>query len=204
MIYPPLAAVHVSGHASQEEQKLMLSLTRPRFFVPIHGELRHLHAHAALARQLGIPSENIFIVENGTVLEFTADSATIVGACPSGDVFVDGSGVGDIGPKVMAEREALGPRRLRDRDRAGQRGDRRGQRQAGAGLARVRLPAGERGSDGDARPSGRGAPCRQAAPRSGQAIIERTQETLGRFFYEETRRKPMVVAVVTQGVTGAQ
>ena len=85
----------------------MLALTRPRFFVPVHGELRHQHAHAALARQLGISSENILIAENGTILEFTADSAAIAGHIASGDVFVDGTGVGDIGPKVMAEREIL-------------------------------------------------------------------------------------------------
>ena len=107
VIYPPLAPVHVSGHASQEEQKLMLSLTRPRFFVPIHGELRHLHAHAKLARQLGIPDENILIIENGAVLDMTSNSAAVIGHVPSGEVFVDGSGVGDIGPKVIAEREAL-------------------------------------------------------------------------------------------------
>ena len=107
VIYPPLANVHVSGHASQEEEKLMLSLTRPHYFVPIHGELRHLHAHARLARQLGIPDENIFIMENGSILELTEYSAEVVGKAASGNVFVDGAGVGDIGPAVMREREVL-------------------------------------------------------------------------------------------------
>ena len=120
----------------------------PRFFVPVHGELRHQHAHAALARQLGIPSENILIADNGTILEFTADSAAIAGHIASGDVFVDGTGVGDIGPKVMAEREIL------SRDGfviavvpvSAATGEACGE--AGARVARVRLFAGERRPDG--------------------------------------------------------
>ncbi len=107
VIYPPLAAVHVSGHASQEEQKLMLALTRPRFLVPVHGELRHLHAHSRLAQEMGIAKENIFLLENGAVLELTRDAAQIVEKIPNEDVFVAGSGVGEIGPAVMREREVL-------------------------------------------------------------------------------------------------
>jgi ribonuclease J len=197
VIYPPLAAVHVSGHASQEEQKLMLALTRPRFFVPVHGELRHQHAHAALARQLGIASENILIADNGTILEFTADSATIAGHIPGGDVFVDGSGVGDIGPKVMAERETL------SRDGfviavvpvSAATGEVCGKPElVSRGFVYLRESA-----DLMDRAAERAWSALQAGgARKGQAIIERTQETLGRFFYEETRRKPMVVAVVTK------
>jgi ribonuclease J len=197
VIYPPLAPVHVSGHASQEEQKLMLALTRPRFFVPVHGELRHLHAHAALARQLGIARENILIAGNGAILEFTADSAAIAGHIPCGDVFVDGSGVGDIGPKVMAERETL------SRDGfviavvpvSAATGEACGKPElVSRGFVYLR-------ESGDLmeRAADRAWTALQAGnARKGQAIIERTQETLGRFFYDETRRKPMVVAVVTQ------
>ena len=152
VIYPPLAAVHVSGHASQEEQKLMLSLTRPRFFVPIHGELRHLYAHARLGRQLGIADENIFIMENGSVLELTEDTAQLADKVTSGNVFVDGAGVGDIGPVVMRERQVSGARWLCDRRGAGERGYRRGQRPARACLAWVRLSARWAGSTG---PGGR-------------------------------------------------
>jgi len=107
VIYDPIEQVHVSGHASQEEMKLMLSLVRPRFFVPVHGELRHLHAHAQLAMQLGVPRENCAIVENGTILEFTKSSMKITERYPGGYVFVDGSGVGDIGPAVIRDREIL-------------------------------------------------------------------------------------------------
>ena len=99
--------VHVSGHASQEELKLLLSLVRPKYFVPVHGELRHLHAHAELARGQGIPAQNIFVVENGAVVEFDESSARVADRVPGGWVFVDGSSVGDIGPIVLRDREIL-------------------------------------------------------------------------------------------------
>jgi ribonuclease J len=89
--------VHVSGHASQEELKLLLSLVKPKYFIPIHGELRQLHAHAELAQEQGISAENIFVVENGMVVEFDKDRARVADRIPGGWVFVDGSGVGDIG-----------------------------------------------------------------------------------------------------------
>ena len=181
----------------------MLSLTRPRFFVPIHGELRHLHAHARLARAAGHrEARTSSSWKTARCWSSRATRPRWSRQVPSGDVFVDGSGVGDIGPAVMREREVLARDGFVTRRGAGQRGDRRGERQAGAGLARVRLPAGERRSDGACRRARlAGAAVRAAASRREQTIIERTQETLGRFFYEETRRKPMVVAVVTQGVT---
>ncbi|MDY7078400.1 MAG: ribonuclease J [Chloroflexota bacterium] len=105
--YDPLSPVHVSGHASQEEQKLLINMLRPRFFVPIHGELRHLKQHGKTARQLGIPSENIATVENGYTLTF-GERLKIGERVPGGYVFVDGVRVGEIGPTVMREREALG------------------------------------------------------------------------------------------------
>jgi len=107
VIYEGIAPVHVSGHASQEEMKLLLHLVRPKYFIPIHGELRHLHQHANIARQLGIPDENIAIIENGQVVEFWDGKMELGERVKGGWVFVDGSGVGDIGPSVMREREAL-------------------------------------------------------------------------------------------------
>jgi len=107
VIYDPIAAVHVSGHASQEEMKVMLQLVRPKYFVPIHGELRHLKQHAALAREIGLQDSSIAVVENGRVIEFRDGKMSIGERVPGGYVFVDGTGVGDIGPKVMREREAL-------------------------------------------------------------------------------------------------
>jgi len=107
VIYDAIAPVHVSGHASQEEMKLLMHLVKPRHFIPIHGELRHLHQHASLARQVGIPAENVLTVENGQVIEFENGRMRLGERVPGGYVFVDGAGVGDIGPSVVREREAL-------------------------------------------------------------------------------------------------
>jgi ribonuclease J len=108
VIYDPIAPVHVSGHASQEEMKLLMSLVSPKFFVPIHGELRHLRANRRLAIQCGIAAENVFVIENGMVLEADRDGVRVTGErVPGGYVFVDGSGVGDIGKSVIRDRENL-------------------------------------------------------------------------------------------------
>jgi ribonuclease J len=107
VLYDPIAQVHVSGHASQEEHKLMLNLVRPQYFIPIHGELRQLKAHARLAQQLGIPPQNTFIVENGYVIEFDDGEARVGDRVPGGYVYVDGSTVGDISPEVLRDREVL-------------------------------------------------------------------------------------------------
>ena len=107
VIYDPIAPVHVSGHASQEEMKLMLHLVKPKYLVPVHGELRHLKQHGAMGIELGIPEENVAVVENGTVIEFEKDGMSIAERIPGGYVFVDGSRVGDVGPAVLRERETL-------------------------------------------------------------------------------------------------
>ena len=107
VLYEGIAAVHVSGHASQEEMKLMMHLMRPKFFIPIHGELRQLKQHALLGTQLGIPSENIRVVENGQVIELSEAGLHLAERVPGGYVFVDGSGVGDVTPALMRERESL-------------------------------------------------------------------------------------------------
>ncbi|WIV11183.1 ribonuclease J [Proteiniborus sp. MB09-C3] len=107
VIYEALADVHVSGHACQEELKLMHSLLKPKFFIPVHGEYRHLKQHAGLAHELGMPKENIFIAENGSIIEFTKDSGAIVGSVPAGNILVDGLGVGDVGNIVLRDRKHL-------------------------------------------------------------------------------------------------
>ena len=107
VLYDDNAFVHVSGHASQEDLKLMLNLTRPRFFVPVHGEYRHLLGHARLAEEIGLTPERIFLVEDGTGVELTKTAARIVGRYPTGRVLVDGKGVGDIGAVVLRDRQLL-------------------------------------------------------------------------------------------------
>jgi ribonuclease J len=105
--YEKVSEIHVSGHASQEELKTMLQLTRPRYFVPIHGEFRHLVRHRRLAQDVGLPEENCFIIEDGDVLELTANSAHKVKPIQVGRVFVDGKGVGDVGDVVIRDRRHL-------------------------------------------------------------------------------------------------
>jgi ribonuclease J len=107
VIYEPIAPVHVSGHASQEEMKLLLHLVKPKYFIPIHGELRHLKQHAALAQEIGLSPESMTVIENGQVVEFENGEMSLGERVPGGYVFVDGSRVGEVGPSVVREREAL-------------------------------------------------------------------------------------------------
>lgn len=107
VIYKELESVHTSGHAYQEELKLMLQLVRPKFFLPSHGEYRHLIHHRNLAIRVGIPMENTAIIETGDVLEISPDSLSITGNVQAGDLLVDGIGVGDIGDAVLRDRKML-------------------------------------------------------------------------------------------------
>lgn len=107
VIYESFSGIHVSGHPSQEELKMMINLVRPKYFVPVHGEYRHLIKHANLAAELGIPRENIFVGENGLVLEFKKNSARANGRVTAGRVLVDGLGVGDVGNIVLRDRKQL-------------------------------------------------------------------------------------------------
>jgi ribonuclease J len=192
VIYDAIAPVHVSGHASQEEMKLLMQLVRPKHFVPIHGELRQLRRHAALAREIGIPAESIAVVENGTVIEFNDGLMTIGERVPGGYVFVDGSGVGDIGPTVMREREAL----ARD------------------GFVVVHLYLDPKG--GLTRPAEiiskgfvfvRDADelFERARARVGDLVTapdgdlkDRVERELAKFFYAETKRRPMVFVITSE------
>lgn len=107
VIYEASSGVHVSGHASQEELKLMMNIVRPKFFVPMHGEWRHMVRNSQLARDVGIPKENIYLVENGAVLEFTRDRVRPAGKVHSGQIMIDGLGVGDVGDIVLRDRRQL-------------------------------------------------------------------------------------------------
>ena len=107
VIYDRMADVHVSGHACTEELKLMLTLVKPKFFIPVHGEARHLYQHAELAEELGISEENIFITDIGDVVELTRNKGRMAGSVTAGSVMVDGSGIGDIGNVVLRDRKLL-------------------------------------------------------------------------------------------------
>ncbi len=107
VIYEKISAIHVSGHAFQEELKLMINLTRPQYFIPIHGEYRHLILHARLAEQVGIANENVLLAENGQVIEFDGNRGSVGDSVITGRVLVDGKGVGDVGRSVLKERRDL-------------------------------------------------------------------------------------------------
>ena len=124
VIYGAASGVHVSGHAAREDQRMLLNLLSPRFFVPAHGEYRHQYLHAELAREAGVPDENIFLLDNGDVLEITADSAAVTGKVPAGMMFVDGLQIGGAEHVVLRERQQL-RRRHPYRGGDGERPDRR-------------------------------------------------------------------------------
>ncbi|OKZ57830.1 MAG: ribonuclease J [Clostridium sp. 26_21] len=107
VVYSALANVHVSGHACQEEQKLIMALAKPKYFIPVHGEYRQLRAHADTAKLMGISESNIFMLTNGRVLEMNEDECKFNGSVPSGRVLVDGLGVGDVGNIVLRDRQHL-------------------------------------------------------------------------------------------------
>lgn len=197
VIYDPIAPVHVSGHASAEEMKLMMHLVKPKYFMPVHGELHHLHQHAALAREVGIPTENIAIVENGTVVEFLNSEMTIGDRIPGGYVFVDGTGVGDIGPSVMRERETLAESGMVIVNvQMGRNGQLLGKPEIiSRGFVFVRdeteMFEAAQAQIGKAATSLNGA-------NTPQALKEKIESTLAEFFYSETKRRPMIFALINQ------
>lgn len=107
VVYDKYSELHVSGHACQEEQKIMMALTQPKFFIPVHGEQRHLKMHAALARDMGMPAKHVLIADIGNIIEISGRSIRINGSVPSGKVLVDGTGVGDVGSVVLRDRKHL-------------------------------------------------------------------------------------------------
>jgi ribonuclease J len=194
VLYDRIAKVHVSGHASREEMKLLINLIKPVFLIPVHGELRHLKLHGQIGQTLGIPAERVAVVENGTPIDLTPYSMTVRDRLPGGYVFVDGSGVGDIG---WAE--------VRDRDRLAQ---------AGYFFAAVRTD-GRGGLAGPPQLSTRGFVNEKEAEElllEAEKLIARTaaeaqrqnmpisagaiEGALNRFLYDETRKRPVIEVVV--------
>ncbi len=197
VLYSQLAPVHVSGHASSEEQRLLLNIIRPKFFVPIHGELRHLTRHAQLAHELGMPLENTFVIENGYTLEFDRQSGSVGERVPGGYVFVDGSGVGDVGPAVLRDREIL----ARDGFVVAVV-----QREAQTGLLHSPPNIISRGfvflRDSEellAEASERVQELVSGSPEIGSnALEDKVHKLLVNFLYQETKRRPMIIPVVKE------
>jgi len=195
--YGPLAQAHVSGHASQEELKLLINTLRPRFFMPVHGELRHLVQHAKLAHQLGIAKQDIAVVENGYPVSFNGEQMRIGERVPGDYVFVDGSLVGEVGPTVMSQRDALAQGGFVT---AVVRYD----RQAGKPVGQPRIitrgfvfaPEAE-----DLLARAEETVLAAASARRGTAaakVEEKVERALSSLFYRETRRNPVVTVALIE------
>jgi ribonuclease J len=199
--YDKIARVHVHGHGAQEELKLLINLVKPKFFIPIHGEYRHLSLHTRLAITSGIPPENTFILEDGDILELNANSGRVVGKVASGNVYVDGLSVGDIGGVVLRNRRML------SRD----------------GMVVVIIAINQQSGRLVGRPDivSRGfvdiesvesnqmlkESCDLVAgvlDHEGERLAEwgsvnnRVRDTLNRFYYERTKRRPMILPVMVK------
>ena len=197
VVHDSTEEIHVSGHACREELKLMMALTRPKYFMPIHGEARHLYANRELAEFMGIPSQNIFVSEIGKVLEIDKKGARFNGTVPAGNILVDGSGIGDIGSVVLRDRKHLSE----------------------DGLVVVALTLDGQGylvSGPDIVSRGfvyvkESEELMQKARQVATATVERTvgkrhvdfnqlrgniKDDLAKFIYKETKRRPMILPII--------
>ena len=200
VIYGRDKGIHVSGHGSREELKLMHNLVRPKFFMPVHGEYHHLVQHANLARELGMSKENIFISENGQILEFTKEKGQVVGRVQSGMVMVDGLGVGDVGNIV-----------LRDRRQLSQDGiliivvtmDRQNNRVVSGpdivsrGFVYVRESEALM-DEARARVQQALDRCEDENVREWSAIKSNVRDALSRYLFDKTRRRPMILPIIME------
>ena len=200
VVYGRDKEVHVSGHASREELKLMHNLVRPKFFIPVHGEYHHLVQHAKLAQELGMPKDHIFLGENGYVFEFTRDKGQVAGKVTAGMVMVDGLGVGDVGNIV-----------LRDRRQLSQDGiliivvamDRASNTVVGGpdivsrGFVYVRESEALM-DEARARVEQALDRCQDEGVKEWAAIKANVRDALGRYLFEKTRRRPMIVPIIQE------
>jgi len=200
VIYKDLSEVHVSGHASQEEQKLMLNLTKPKFFLPVHGEYRHLVFHAQLAKKLGIKPENIFIMENGSVLELNQERGKLLSKVTSGNILIDGYGIGDVGNIVLRDRRQL----ARDgivivvvtiEKELGN--ILAGPDLVSRGFVYVRESE-ELMEEAKIRVRAVLERCEEARIKEWSAIKSQIREVLRKYLYERTKRKPMILPIIME------
>jgi ribonuclease J len=199
VVYEKLAQVHVHGHGSQEELKLLLSLVRPKFFVPIHGEYRHLSLHAKLARSLGMPETNIFVLENGHILELDREKGRIVNKLPIGNVYVDGLVMGDLASVILRDRKLLSRDGIvvvivaidKEKGRIVGRPDivsrgfvdmKEGETILGQGRDLVQEALEHSGGH----------------PLEWSFINTKVKDTLSKFFYDQTRRRPMIITAAVE------
>ncbi len=200
VIYEKSNGVHVSGHASQEEIKLIHNLVRPQFFIPVHGEYRHLMKHAGIAESLGMPKENILIAENGSIIEVKKTGIALNGKVPSGKVLVDGLGVGDVGNIVLRDRRQLSQDGIMivvvtvDKENCHIVS---GPDIVSRGFVYVREAE---GLMEDAQEKVRAAleRCEEQKVSEWSVIKSTVRDTLGRFLFEKTRRRPMILPIIME------
>jgi len=200
VINDPSVGIHASGHASQEELKMMLSLVRPKFFVPVHGEYRMLVKHAQLAKRAGIPPENILVGENGQTMEFTKEKARIGKRITSGIILVDGLGVGDVGNVVLRDRKQLSEDGILIIVVGMNKSERMvvsGPEIVSRGFVYVR-EADQLMDDAKDRVNQILDKCYEKNITDWTGIKSQIREGLGRFLYERTRRRPMILPIIME------
>ena len=200
VVYGRDKGVHVSGHASQEELKLMHNLVRPKFFLPVHGEYHHLVQHAQLARELGMPKDHIFLGENGQIFEFTRDKGAVVGKVTAGMVMVDGLGVGDVGNIVLRDRRQLSQDGILivvvTMDRASNCVV-AGPDIVSRGFVYVRESEALM-DEAKARVEQALDRCEDENVTEWAAIKSNVRDALGRYLFEKTRRRPMILPIIME------
>jgi ribonuclease J len=178
VIHKGTAHVHVSGHAAAEELKLMLNLVQPTFFMPIHGETRHLAAHAGLAEEVGMYAEDVFILENGACLEIDQQGARVGQSVEHGVVYVDGLGVGDVGNVVLRDRQLLA--------------------QDGIATVVIAIDAQTGRPMGEPELITRGVVFGPEGDALLAVVKNAVRESLAQLLWERTRRRPMIIPVVME------
>ena len=200
VVYEKANGVHVSGHASQEELKIMHNLVRPKFFMPVHGEYRHLMKHARLAESLGMDRKNIVIAENGAIVELTRDKICMNGKITSGNVLIDGLGVGDVGNIVLRDRRQLSQDGIMivvvGVDNA------TNEIISGPDIVSRGFVYVREAEDlmGEARDKVQAAldKCEETNKTEWATLKTAVRDSLGRFLYEKTRRRPMIIPIIME------
>lgn len=200
VITGPEPEVHTSGHACREELKMMLNLVRPKYFMPVHGEYRMLHAHAQLAEEVGIPKKNIIVAETGNIIQANKHKVSIVGKAPSGRVLIDGLGVGDVGNIVLRDRRQLSQDGILIVVATINRKTRKitaGPDIVSRGFVYVR-EADELMSEARKRVNQTLQQCMRDNITDWSTIKNNLRDVLGKYLFEKTRRRPMILSIIME------